>query len=98
MSFGSRHKKLTWGRFHKAKMLAFYYWRENTNKIVLALKTPHCLATSIRQHVANLSIFVAHFGVIVAHFGVFKEYFRITGKRTGNDCYISCTRKETTFL
>ena len=64
MSFGSRHKKLTWGRFHKAKMLAFYYWRENANKIVLALKTPH---------VANLSICVAHFGAIVAHFGVLKN-------------------------
>ena len=75
MSFGSRHKKLTWGRFHKAKMLAFYYWRENTNKIVLALKTPHCLATSIRQHVANLSIFVAHFGVIVTHFSGFNAKF-----------------------
>ena len=56
------HKLKTWGRFHKAKMLAFFYWRENANKIVLA--------TNIRQHVVNLTVFVALFGIMVAHFGV----------------------------
>ena len=50
--------KYTWGRFHYAKVLAFFYWQGNTT----------FLATNIRQHVANLSVFVAHFGIFNAKF------------------------------
>ena len=66
---------IVWGQLHKAKIKPFYYWQENANKIVLALKTPIFWATNIRQNVANLSIFVAHFLALVAHFGIFNENF-----------------------
>ena len=49
--------------FIKALTPAFFYWRENAKKIVLAFKTPLFWATNFEQHVANLGVFVAHFGV-----------------------------------